>query len=205
MKKNCPGNPFCDSLDPETRKTLCKHATISFQMPKQIQTEHSDDQLEIIAKGVLLKFTLFEDGSQESTDMLREGDIINEHLLLWGNPSLNSPHLIGGPNHTDFQTMSLTKVTKCNYPMEVIRTLFDENKPFSQALLQNVAKHLLRLQINAMKARTLGGIEKVEITYRVLENLDVDMKHITQEDLAFITGVSRNTVVRALKKIHEEM
>ena len=204
MKKNCPGNPFCDSLDPETRKILCKHATISFQMPKQIQTEHSDYQLEIIAKGVLVKYTLYEDGSQESIEVLGEGDIVNEHLLLWGNPSLKSSPLMVGPNHTDFQTMALTKVTKCIYPIEVIRTLFDENKPFSQTLLQNLANHLLKLQKNVMKARTLGGIEKIEITYRVLENLDVDMKLITQEDLALIAGVSRNTVVRALKKIHQE-
>lgn len=202
MKKNCPGNPFCDSLDPETRQALCKHATISFQMPKQVQTEHSDDQLEIVAKGVLLKFTLSEDGSQKNIDVLREGEIINDYLLLWGNPSLDYPDSFGSYNYADIQTMALTKVTKCIYPIEVIRTFFDESKPFSQALLQNLANHLLKLQIIAMRARTLSGIEKVETTYHVLEDFGVDMKYITQEDLTLITGVSRNTVVRTLRKIH---
>lgn len=203
MKRSCPGNPFCDSLDKDTRALLCKHSTVSYQMPKQIQTEQSEEQLEIVAKGVLLKFTLFEDGSQESIDVLSEGEIISEHLLLWGNPTLNSPHLMGSPNYNDFQTMALTHVTKCIYPIGVVRKLFDENKQFSQALLRNLSQHLLRIQINAMKVRTLGGIEKVEFVYHVLENLGVDMIHITQEELAMITGVSRNTIVRALKKIHE--
>lgn len=204
MKKCCPGGPFCNLLDPETREYLCKHATISYLMPKQIQTKQSYDQLEVIAKGALLKYTLFEDGSEESLDVLSEGEIINEHLLLWGHSSLKSPHLLGNSPNMEFQTMALTKVTICNYPIGVIQTLFDENREFSKALLQSISQHLLRLQINAMKVRTLTGIEKVQFVYKVLKNLDVDMELITQEDLALIIGVSRNTIVRALKTIQDK-
>ena len=201
MKKCCPNSPFCKLLDPTTKALLCRHSTISYLNPKQIQTHQSEEQLEIIAKGALLKYTLFEDGSQESIDVLSEGDIIGEHLLLSGNSSLETPHLIGGPHYYEFQTMALTEVTICTYPIDLVRTLFDENREFSKAIIQTISQHLLRLQINAMKVRTLNGTEKVEFVYRVLQNLGINMSLITQEELALICGVSRNTIVRALKTI----
>jgi CRP-like cAMP-binding protein len=203
MKKSCPNSPFCNLLDPPTRDLLCSHATLSYLSPKQIQTNRSEDQLEIIAKGALLKYTLFEDGSEESIDVLSEGDIIGEHLLLWGNNSIKSPHLVGGPHYSEFQIMALTEVVICNYPIDLIQTLFDENREFSKAILQTISQHLLRLQINAMKVRTLNGTEKVEFTYKVLKNLGIDMSLITQEELALIIGVSRNTIARALKAIKD--
>jgi CRP-like cAMP-binding protein len=203
MKKGCPNSPFCNLLDPSTKEMLCRSATISYLSPKQVQTHQSEDQLEVIAKGALLKYTQFEDGSQESIDVLSEGDVIGEHLLLLGNPAFQSPHLMEGPNYSDFQTMALTDVTLCTYPIDIIRTLFDENREFSKAIIQTISQHVLRLQINAMKVRTLNGTEKVEFVYKVLKNLGVNMSLITQEELALIVGVSRNTIVRALKIIKD--
>lgn len=202
MKKHCKISPFCDLLDCETRKLICRHATVSFRMPKQIQTLQSEDQLEIVTEGVLLKYTLFEDGSQESFDIISEGEFINKHLLL-GDKPLKTPHLIESQNNFEFRTMPLTKVTICNLPIDLVRTLFIENHQFSKAILQTISQHLLRFQINALKIRTLNCNERVEFAYKVLKNLKVDIKSLTQEELALIVGVSRNTIVRALKKIKD--
>lgn len=203
MKKNCTGSPFCALLDPKTRELLCRHATMTYLMPKQIQTQHSQDQLEIVAEGALLKYMLFEDGSQESIDIISDGEIIGEHILLGDSPKLDTPHLLEteNPNYFEYQTLALTKVTICNYPIDLVRTLFTENQQFARAILQSISQRLLRYQINEMKIRSFSGHERVEYAFKVLKNLNVDIKTLTQEELVLIIGVSRNTLVRALKTI----
>lgn len=188
--KKCAGNPFCSSLDPETRELLCTNVTVTYQKPKQIQTNQWNEQLEIIAEGVLLKYTLLEDGSQKSIELVKSGGLLGEHLLF------------DNIEYPDYHTMALTDVKKCNYPIKVIERLFNENRNFAQILTQNLTKHLASNHKFWVEMHSRSGVEKVEYVYQLLERLDVDMSVITQEDLALIAGVSRVTVVRAMKTIY---
>jgi CRP-like cAMP-binding protein len=192
MKKSCKGNPFCKNLDEVTRENLCKHVTVSYQMPKQIQSYQADEmirQFEIVSEGVLLKYTLLEDGTQQSIEIVKEGGLLGEHLLFENH------------DYPDYFTMALSKVRKCNYPIKVIQNLFDENKNFARVLTQSLTKHLSRNHVFWIDLHSLRGEEKVQYVYSYLEKLGCDMKVITQEDIALIAGVSRITVARAMKRI----
>lgn len=190
MDQRCIGNPFCSSLSDETRELLCKNVTVSFQLPKQIQTNQWGNQLEIIAEGVLLKYTLLEDGTQKGIEIIRNGGLLGEHKLF---SKLDYP---------DYHTMALTKVKKCHYPIDIIEKLFNENKDFAKVLTFSLSKHLAANHRFWVEMHSRNGIEKVEYVFRMLEELEVDMNNITQEDLALIAGVSRITVAKAMKQIY---
>ncbi|HHW07182.1 MAG TPA: Crp/Fnr family transcriptional regulator [Clostridia bacterium] len=191
--KNCHNqNPFCRSLDAGTREQLCEHATIVSQEPKQVQLNHGAQQLEIVAKGVLVTFTILEDGSQKSIELVREGDILGTHLL---SKNIDYP---------DYYTMALTTVQKCIFPLKVIRQLFDDNKQFAQVLLQNISKRHAKNSIFWMTMYAKSSEEKVRYIYELLQHEQVDMTRITQEDLALLAGVSRISVARAMKIIGKQ-
>ncbi|HHY59039.1 MAG TPA: Crp/Fnr family transcriptional regulator [Clostridia bacterium] len=190
MVKNCDQqNPFCRLLDASTREQLCEQATVVNQEPKQIQLNQGAQQLEIIAKGVLVTFTILEDGSQKSIELVREGDILGTHLL---SRNIDYP---------DYYTMALTHVQKCIFPLKVVRRLFDENRQFAQVLLQNISKRHAKNSIFWMTMYAKNSEEKVKYIYELLQNEHVDMTRITQEDLALLAGVSRISVARAMKCI----
>ena len=190
LVKNCQkDNPFCRLLDPDTREQLCEHATIIGQEPKQVQLIQRNNQLEIIAKGILITFTILEDGSQKSIELVREGDILGTHLL-----SKNIEY----PN---YYTMPLLQVQKCIFPIKFIKTLFDKNRQFAQVLLQNISNRHAQNSIYWMTMYSKSSEERVKYIYDLLQDEDVDMTRITQEDLALIAGVSRISVARAMKVI----
>lgn len=181
------------SLDPETRELLCEQATITYQKSKQIQLmNQGNENLEIIIEGVLLTFTLLEDGSQEGIQVVKSGDILGTHLLF---------------ERLDFpvtHTMSLTEVTRCSFPIKFIKDLFNENSQFAHALMKNLTLDHAHNLSNWVYLRSKNGPEKVEYVYKLLKSLNVDMCLITQEDLALIAGVSRITVARAMKTIFKK-
>lgn len=150
----------------------------------------SHGNFQIIAEGVLLKYTLLEDGTQKSIEMLKSGDLLGEHLLF---DNLEYP---------DYSTMALTEVRICNYPIKIIRKLFNENRQFAFALTQSLTKHVTKNHVFWVKLHSLNGAEKVEFLYNLLRDLNVNLQLITQEDLALIAGVSRITVARAMKQIN---
>lgn len=192
MKKQCKGNPFCDSLDPKTRELLCEHSTLIYQKPKQIQfADQGNDNLEIIIKGVLFTFTLLEDGSQECIQIIKKGDVLGIYLLF---DRLSVP---------SYNTMTLTEVQKCSIPIKVVEILFNENRQFAHALMQRLLSSSSRLT-QWVSMRSKNGAEKIEYVYELLKSLDVDMNTITQDDLALIAGVSRITVARAMKNIYKK-
>lgn len=190
MNKECSANPFCTSLDSDTRELLCSNVTVTYQKPKQIQSNQWNKQLEIVAEGVLLKYTLLEDGSQKSIELVKPGGLLGQHLLFED---------IEYPN---YHTMALTEVKKCNYPIKLIKQLFDENKNFSLVLTQTLTKHMANNHTFWIEMHSRNSVEKVEYVYHLLEQSFVDMTLITQEDLALIAGVSRITVVRAMKEMY---
>lgn len=190
MKTGCAENPFCCSLDPETRKLLCQHVTVTYLTPKQVTNYQSHGNFQIVAEGVLLKYTLLEDGTEKSIEILRPGELLGEHLLF---DNLEYP---------DYSTLALTEVKICNYPITIIRKLFNQNRQFAFALTQSLTKHVTQNQVFWVKFHSLNGAEKVEFLYRFLRDLDVNLNLITQEDLALMAGVSRITVARAMKNIN---
>lgn len=190
MKTGCAENPFCCSLDPETRKLLCQHVTVTYQTPKQITNYQSHGNFQIVAKGVLLKYTLLEDGTEKSIEILRSGELLGQHLLF---DNLEYP---------DYSTMALTEVKTCNYPISIIKKLFNENRRFAFALTQSLTKNVTQNQVFWVKLHSLNGAEKVEFLFKLLRDLGVDLKLITQEELALMAGVSRITVARAMKQIN---
>lgn len=191
MKKSCPGNSFCNSLNPKTRESLCKNVTVTYHLPKQIQTTQWNEQLEIVSNGVLLKYTLLEDGSQKSIEIVKEGGLLGEHLLFDNIP------------YPEYHTMALTEVKKCNYPIKVIEHFFNEDRNFAQVLTQSLTRNLASNHKFWVEMLSRNCVEKVDYVYQLLESLDVDMTNITQEDLALISGVSRVTVVRAMRTIFD--
>lgn len=192
MKIQCPNNPFCDSLDPNTREFLCEHSTLIYQMPKQIQTaDQGNKHLEIIVEGVLFTFSLLEDGTQEFIHLIRKGDILGTRLLF---DKISCP---------EYNTMTLTEVQKCSIPIKIAEKLFHENREFAQALMQNLLSMTSNLT-RWVSMRSKNGAEKVRNVYELLQELDIDMNMITQEDLALIAGVSRITVARAMKNIYKK-
>lgn len=192
MKKQCKGSTFCDSLDPETQNFLCEHSTLIYQMPKQIQSsDQRNNDLEIIADGVLFTFSLLEDGTQEFIHLIRKGDVLGTRLLF------------DKINCTDYNTMTLTKVQKCSIPIKVVEKLFSENRVFAQALMENLLSMTNNLT-RWVSMRSKNGLDKVKEVYELLKELDIDMTTITQEDLALIAGVSRITVARSIKDIYKK-
>lgn len=190
MKNRCTKNSFCNTLDPETKKLLCQHVTVTYQTPKQITNYLSQGNFQIVAEGVLLKYTLLEDGTQKSIEIIKAGELLGEHLLF---DNLQYP---------DYSTMALTDVKICNYPIKIIKQLFNENRQFAYALTQSLTKHVTKNHVFWVQLHSLSGAEKVEYLYNMLKELNVNLQLITQEDLALIAGVSRITVARAMKNIN---
>lgn len=193
LKRNCECNPFCSLLDADTRKQLCEHVTVTYQEPKQTQYNQWSQQLEIISEGMLVTFTMLEDGSQQTIELITAGDILGTHLL--------SKHV----NYPDYHTLSLTYIKKCNFPIKIIKTLFDENRQFAKTLLENISRRHAKNSIFWMNMHSKTGEEKVKHIYELLQDSNVDMNRVTQEDLALIAGVSRITVARAMKTIYKQM
>lgn len=192
MKKQCKGSPFCDSLDAKTRDFLCEHSTLIYQMPKQIQSaDQKNNDLEIIVEGVLFTFSLLENGTQEFIHLIRKGDVLGTRLLF------------DKISCTVYNTMTLTEVQKCSIPIKVVEKLFNENRQFSQALMENLLSMTNNLT-RWVSMRSKNGVEKVKNVYELLKELDIDMNTITQEDLALIAGVSRITVARSMKDIYKK-
>lgn len=189
MINGCTKNSFCELLDEETKKFLCQHVTITYQTPKQITNYLSQGNFQIVSEGVLLKYTLLEDGTQKSIDIIKAGELLGEHLLF------------DNIEYPEYSTMALTEVKICNYPIQMIRQLFNENRQFAYALTQSLTKRVTKNQTFWVKLHSLPGAEKVQLIYDTLKELDVDLQLITQEDLALMAGVSRITVARAMKNI----
>lgn len=190
MPKNCCGNTFCDSLDSQTRKILCENVTITYQRAKQYSSEHGQEQIEIIAEGTLLIFTLLEDGNQSSIELIKSGDILGTHLFSHSH------------DYPEYHTLALTDIKKCNIPLKVVETLFQENSHFARMLLQNLSQRHTRNSLHWVKMQSKSGEEKVKFIYDLLKSIDVDMSLITQEEIAFIAGVSRITVARAMRTLY---
>jgi len=189
VEKKCKCNPFCNALDSETRQLLCQHVTCTYQKQKQIQSDHWAEQIEIIAEGSLLSFTLLEDGTQKSIEIVQPGDILGTHLFS------------NNPDFPEYHTLALNDVKKCNFPVHVFENLFQNNRQFAQTLLQNISNHHARNSMHWVKMHSKNGEEKVEYIYELLKSSNVDMNRITQEELALIAGVSRITVARAMKQL----
>lgn len=191
VKKDCKDNPFCILLDKHIREELCEHAVVTYLEPKQIRYYQENEQLEIISEGILVTFTLAEDGSQNAIELVRKGDILGTHLL--------SKHI----DYPNYHTMALAKVKICNFPVKVIKRLFDSQRQFAQVLLQNISQRHAKNSIFWMNMYSKTSEEKVKYIYELLQEEQADMNRITQEDLALIAGVSRISVARAMKAIYK--
>ncbi|KTE92411.1 Crp/Fnr family transcriptional regulator [Desulfitobacterium hafniense] len=193
MNQPCKNNPFCSSMAPTIRELLCSHATTTYQISRQIQAiNQGDKQLEIIVDGVLIAFTILEDGTQKGIELIKKGDILGTHLLF------------DKLEYSPYHTMALNEIKKCIFPVKYIEGLFHENSLFAQALMQNLSRHLAKNNIFWMSMHSKDGEEKVKYIYKLLQDSNVDMNKIIQEDLALIAGVSRTTVARAMKTIYKK-
>lgn len=190
MDHPCICNPFCSALDIDTRQELCRHVIVTSQKPKEFTSSHGHEQIEIIAEGIMLMFTLSEDGDQQSVEVVRPGDLVGTH------------HFARKKDYPECHMLSLTYVKKCIFPVSVIEHLFQENHAFAYTLLQNIADRHVRNSMHWVKMHAMKSDEKVVYIYRLLEGEGVDMTRITQDDLALISGVSRISVARAMKKIY---
>lgn len=191
--KECANNSFCRSLEPKIREALCAKATLTYLKSKQtLMVNPGKDNFEILVKGIEFAFTVLEDGSQEGIQLLKSGDTLGTHLLFERLP-FPVTHIL-----------TLTNVTRCNFPIQFIEDFFHNNREFAQALMKNLTlDHAANLS-NWVHMHSKSGPEKVAHIYKKLQKLDVDMNSITQEDLALIAGVSRITVARSMKDMYKK-
>lgn len=191
VKKNCKGNPFCLLLDNQIREQLCEHAVVTYQEPKQIRYYQGNEQLEIIAEGLLVSFAVLENGSQKAIELVQKGDLLGTHLL--------SKHI----DYPYYHTMALTPIKMCSFPVIVIKKLFDRERQFAQILLQSISQRHAKNSIFWLNMYSKNSEDKVKYIYELLQAEKVDLTMITQEDLALLAGVSRISVARALKTIYK--
>ena len=191
MKCEQCNNKFCKTLDETTKKQLCNYSVIVTQKRKQVEPFHIyKDSIEIILEGFCIVQTYSADGKRLFNTIMVPGDIIGSYLNF--DAFENSPI---------YDIVALTDVKKCIIPKKVYDKLFHNNVSFANAIAFNLTEMLVRLTRWTF-LHSLTGSERITYVCNELKKLGLaDLNNLTQEDIAFIAGVSRVTVIRAMKKI----
>lgn len=184
-------NKFCLMLDESTRKYLCDYSAIVKQPRKQVEPYMVyKDCIEIILEGYCVVVTYSAEGKRLFNNIMIPGDIIGSYL--------NFDAFKKAPI---YDIIAITNVKKCVIPRKIFNMLFKNNVSFADATAYNLMDMLVRLSRWTL-LHSLSGNERVEYVCNELKQMGLcDLNSITQEDIAFIAGVSRITVVRNMKGI----
>lgn len=191
MKCEQCNNKFCKTIDDETKKKLCSYSIIVTQKRKQVEPFHIfKDSIEIVLEGFCIVQTYSADGKRLFNNIMIPGDIIGSYLNF--DAFENSPI---------YDIVALTDVKKCIIPRKIYNELFKNNVSFANAIANNLTEMLVRLTRWTF-LHSLTGSERIIYVCNELKKLGLtDLNNLTQEDIAFIAGVSRITVIRAMKNI----
>lgn len=191
MKCTLCNNRFCNILDVKTKKLLCDYSTIVTQQKNQTETSfYLENYVEILLEGFCIVQTYSEDGKKLFNFIMIPGDVIGAYS-----------DFESFENSQVCEIVALTNVKKCIIPRKIYNRLFKNNISFSNAIAHNLMDVFSRYTKWTF-LHSLTAEKRVEYVYTELKKLGIkDLNSITQKDIAFIAGVSRVTVIRAMKKI----
>ena len=183
--ETCPGTPFCNSLNEDTRRILCQ-AAIRVEVPrKTLVFANYKSHLEIVQRGLIAYFHLA--NSVSSTP----------HLVAGTGDVLGIPGLVDDKDWSAQMEHPILTV-KCMIPHDAIRTLFEEDAQFVRALLQKFCPFAVRVAQYTYVMHTQTAKQRLAHLAELLQSFSISMSELTHEQLALLTGLSRSTVTRTL-------
>ena len=183
--KPCPGTPFCNSLNEDTRRILCKAARRVEVPRKTIVLADFKSHLEIIQHGLIALFHL---GSSLGPA---------PHLIAGTGDVLGIPALVDDRDwNVQMEHPILT--VKCIIPHDAIRTPLEEDAQFVRALLRYFAISAVRVAHYSYMMHTQGAEQRLAHLAEILQSFSIGMNELTHERIALLTGLTRGTVTRAL-------
>lgn len=193
----CEENRFCRSLDPDLRAHLCVHCTKrAFKKGQVIYRADIENRITLVVDGLMVTESHYDD------DTLEDGDIpaffINTSGLILGGDNLFNDEIIERYEHIRY--VCLADSTIARFERQIVRTLFDTNPRFAQAMYQNIT-------IAAGEACEFAAVLRapnVEQSVRyLLDYASRKQIRLSQQQMADITGHNRVSISRALDRVRK--
>lgn len=188
--ETCPGTPFCNSLNEETRRILCQ-AALQVEVPRSriVLTDYRG-ALQIIQRGFTTYFRLGGYSGPTPHILVGTGDVLG----------INS---LAEDMDWNVQMEHLASTVKCIIPHDAIRTLFEEDARFVRALLRQSCRFSVRTARYLYAMHTQDAKGRLAYLAEFLEQFSIGMNELTQEQMALLTGLTRSTVTRTLGVLAE--
>ncbi len=185
----CGGNRFCNSLEAESRQALCSMCAIrSFGKGDQLDTTRFHGHIMLILDGLM---TTVKSTSGKMQYLYTPCDVF-AHEYLFNSQTL--------PYEQFGLIRALRPLTAAFFPAQRLQQLFLTRPDVSRALYVNLStmynqKCFYRLMVEMDDARHA-------VQYMLPYLAERGVEQPTHEELAFMTGLNRVTVTRALKDIY---
>ncbi len=196
LQPSCTGctNVFCRSLSPDSRKLLLaasKRINFSAQIEKPFYFE--DQQIIILEKGALIGYRSDVNLRLQSVDLLQPGDL------------LGIANLFSQSEREAFSIKALIDSFGCSLPIQIMEQLIVERPDIAKATICQYSSRYSRVVDSFINKTNALSEERVIYALNLLKKLNV--KKITHENLALLSGMNRVTVTKALHHlypIHDE-
>ena len=127
------------------------------------------------------------EGKRQGIDILKPGDLLGI-VQLFNSDYKNS-----------ISILPLSSVSGCMIPVNTVEKLILENSDISTAILAHYSQRFSRvldhLTINSM------GTSKDKLDFALGTANESDIKQLTHEELAILSGLNRVTVTRTIREI----
>lgn len=186
----CGGNQFCDSLEEDDRAALCAICSLrNFPKDAEIKSSLFSSHVLMILSGVL--------GTIKSTTGKLQ--YIYVPCNIFAHEFLFNSEIVEYPDYGVVR--ALRPLETALFDIAGLRKLFRERSPIAEALYRNLSvlyneKCFYRLMVEMDDA-----YHAVHYMLLYLQEHEINPPP-THEELAFVTGLNRVTVSRALKEIY---
>lgn len=191
--KSCDSctNSFCQSLSPESRAKIFKMCRwVNYPYKKEQIVFFGNGNLLILESGALMTIRSTPEGKKQGIDILKAGDL------------LGIVQLFNKEYEDTISVLPLSSVCGCMLPIEGIEQLIRENHDISNAIIAHLSRRFVRV-IHHLSVHSFGT-SKDKLDYALYKTTnDRDIKHLTHEELAILSGLNRVTVTRTIREIND--
>lgn len=191
--KSCDSctNSFCKSLSPESRAKIFKmRRWVNYPYKKEQIVFFGNGNMLILESGALMTIRSTSEGKKQGIDILKAGDL------------LGIVQLFNKDYEDTISVLPLSSVYGCMIPIDGMEQLIRENHDISNAVIAHCARRFIRV-IQHLSVHSFGtSRDKLDYALYKTTN-DSDIKQLTHEELAILSGLNRVTVTRTIREIND--
>lgn len=185
---DCCTNSFCQSLTPESREKLFKaRHWVNYKYKNEQIVFFGHGHLLILESGALMTIRGLAQGKKAGIDILKAGDL------------LGIIQIFNDDYEKSISILPLSSVCGCLIPINVMNRLINENHDISNAVIAHFSRRFARILCH-LSVYSLGT-SRDKLDYALVATNDLDIKQLTHEELATLSGLNRVTVTRTIREI----